>query len=1509
MSVLTSQVRKVSKAFCLSFILFAALSVFNSQLSFSQTITNYNFSATSGTFTAIPDIPVNLSGGSADDGYFNALPIGFDYWYMGTRYTTVSVSTNGWLTLGANITNATINNSLANGGAPRPVIAPLWDDLEMLGFDYNTTGTAPNRVFTVQYLNMEWDYRASPAVSFQVKLYENTGQIQFVYKPESGTINAGSASIGISASATGSGNFLSLNDFGTAPTVSSTTETTIISAKPASGQTYSFTPSKPAAPTGLTFSAIGATAMTLNWTDNSGIETKYEIYRSTDNATFALVTTAAASATSSVQSGLTPGTRYYWRIYAVRETCSTVLTGNRCAINDAVISYPGSPYCSNSGTAIVTRTQTAGSPVGTYSSTAGLSLNTTTGDINLVLSTPGTYTVTYTIAAGACLSHIATAPVIINAAPELSAIAATNLIARYKFSGNADDASGNNNGTLQNSPALTADRFGIANSAYSFNGSSQYVSTANSYTVTSNFTISIWFKTTTAVGGKLIGFGNPQSGLETSYDKHLYMNNAGLVYFGVYPGVAQTINSPLAYNDGNWHQATATLSSSNGLVLYIDGVQVAQNTMVTSAETVTGYWRVGYGKLAGWPSPPTSGYFSGTLDDVSIYHRALAASEVATLYNSPEGAGSGSSSACAGSMLTLTGPTVSGASYLWSGPDGFTSTLQNPASFVFSAAKAGVYSVQVTPSGGCSATAYTSVTISTLGGQWTGNISTDWANPNNWCNGAVPASSANIDIRASAVNMPVLTSNVTVNNVTLNGSATLSIGNTTLSVEGSMSGSGSLIGSANAGLFICGSGPDISLKFLQTNAATRTLKNYTQCRNATVTLIDSMQVTGSLKLNGTSSVLASGPNAYLRLVSTATTIANVDPFPVGASITGDVKVESWFTGGAATNSVSNNANRGTRTLCSPVNDATTSTSVYKQLQGFMFITGTGTGGFDSGTASLLTYKESARYDEGAAAQYTPVTDLNAKSPKGQGFFLYFRGNRSDNITATGNKLVAPYDTPESFAVTYKGVLNQGDITLNLDYNNNTGTNDASYNGFNLVGNPYPATIDWTKVTRSDVANIDNMVSIIRPGGGMTTFSGGYVVNGTQNALPAANTGAPSNANSPVTSFYIQPGQGFYVRARTTGTSIKFTESSKAVLGSPIRLLSTPSVTLDGAHIISGLGFNSVSDDLPEAIYLELSDQYNKEETAVVFKTGDDAAFGADDAVYFAGGTVSLSTLTSDERNVAINFMPEIKKVKEISLMINAAASGVFKLKFTDLAAAGRFRVFLQDELLQNTVDVKTNPEYSFSIDKKNLLSYGSKRFKIIFLPPLPSPTEIFSFTAASKDNVSALQWVTSREKSNDHFEIERSADEVTFTSIGRVKGSANSQTPLAYSYLDKLPLTGNNYYRLKQVGINGDFEYSNTVMVNFNLNGSASKAGSSLFLSVYPNPASDEVSVNLPTPSNKDLLISIFSISGKRLNQTKINPGKAVKADVSHLITGLYILELSDAKTYEIIGRAKFFKD
>ncbi len=121
------------------------------------------------------------------------------------------------------------------------------------------------------------------------------------------------------------------------------------------------------------------------------------------------------SPTTSTIGTLTAGVEYYILLDA-EVTASVIHTFQvNCLCPDATIAYAGSPYCSNAGIATVTRTGTAD---GTYSAApAGLTLNAATGDVTLGTSTPGTYTVTYTIAPGACLVFTTTATITITGAP------------------------------------------------------------------------------------------------------------------------------------------------------------------------------------------------------------------------------------------------------------------------------------------------------------------------------------------------------------------------------------------------------------------------------------------------------------------------------------------------------------------------------------------------------------------------------------------------------------------------------------------------------------------------------------------------------------------------------------------------------------------------------------------------------------------------------------------------------------------------------------------------------------------------------------------------------------------------------------------------------------------------------------------------------------------------------------------------------------------------------------
>ena len=195
------------------------------------------------------------------------------------------------------------------------------------------------------------------------------------------------------------------------------------------------------------------------------------------------------------------------------------------------------------------------------------------------------------------------------------------------------DAAGSSNGTIGTGVTGGAQGAIIADpdTADTFDGTANALvsstTAASAPNVTDAYSASAWFRTTTSTGGKILGYGDAPSGDSSNYDRNIYLDDAGHLNFGVWPGHTVTITSPTTYRDGLWHQVVSTLGPA-GMVLYVDGKQVAARSDTTSAADIYGYWRVGGDNLGGWPNQPTNSSFSGDIDDVSIYPAALTAAQV-----------------------------------------------------------------------------------------------------------------------------------------------------------------------------------------------------------------------------------------------------------------------------------------------------------------------------------------------------------------------------------------------------------------------------------------------------------------------------------------------------------------------------------------------------------------------------------------------------------------------------------------------------------------------------------------------------------------------------------------------------------------------------------------------------------------------------------------------------------------------------------------------------------------
>ena len=207
------------------------------------------------------------------------------------------------------------------------------------------------------------------------------------------------------------------------------------------------------------------------------------------------------------------------------------------------------------------------------------------------------------------------------------------LVAYYPFSGNANDESGNgNNGTIYGAE-LTTDRFGNTNSAYYFNGNS-LISASNSTslnTATSQITISSWVNVENIVTSDVQNIVNKMGSASTKDGYTLEINypQSGIndPTFAIYNPIVTWINSPTPIEINNWAHVVAVYNGSE-MKIYFNGT--LDKSTPASGNITNGSTDLGIGART---ISSDRNYFHGKLDDVRIYNRALAESEILQLYH------------------------------------------------------------------------------------------------------------------------------------------------------------------------------------------------------------------------------------------------------------------------------------------------------------------------------------------------------------------------------------------------------------------------------------------------------------------------------------------------------------------------------------------------------------------------------------------------------------------------------------------------------------------------------------------------------------------------------------------------------------------------------------------------------------------------------------------------------------------------------------------------------------
>ncbi len=169
------------------------------------------------------------------------------------------------------------------------------------------------------------------------------------------------------------------------------------------------------------------------------------------------------------------------------------------------------------------------------------------------------------------------------------------------------------------------------------------------------------------------------------------------------------------------------------------------------------------------------------------------------------------------------------------------------------------------------------------------------------------------------------------------------------------------------------------------------------------------------------------------------------------------------------------------------------------------------------------------------------------------------------------------------------------------------------------------------------------------------------------------------------------------------------------------------------------------------------------------------------------------------------------------------------------------------------------------------------------------PVELVSFEGEHLKGVAnRLTWQTASEIDNDRFELERSFDGRNFELLSTSPGFGTTTEINNYEFYDSDYKTGEHYYRLKQVDVDGRFEYSEIVVLDVNANDNK--------VSVFPNPAQDDISVSFGNDVSGDFALTIFSASGKKLmaQPISLNGERTFNLSIESLPKGVYYAELVD---------------
>lgn len=1084
----------------------------------------------------------NTTSFTQDDNRSDFTDIGFDFWYNGVRYTQFSVSTNGFLDFSSSTNNGgpsggafSYNNSAFTSNT-NPAIAPFYDDLTAQGgtsalgnsLKYITTGSAPNRTLTIEWINMAVYANTTPSLNYQVQLVETTGVIFVNYGVMNAGTNTFSYSMGLNGqtlSATPTAAQLKELQTVNSNTFNNTVQNNL-SVMPTANSQYIFTPPIPTAASGaLSFTGVGQTSVTVNWPNWASNEVGYVVYNSTDNVNFNFVTQSAVNAVSANVLNLLPSTIYYWKVYAVTEGClSSALTGSV------------STLAAGNKTSVITglwSTATTWSPTGVPSAADNVTIangHTVTIDAN---ATCNNLSVGQGVSGVLSIGNNTTARIItvkgnivVNSGGAFKVNTASSITHSITIPGNVT-----NNGTLNFATSVTS----LCNASFTKNGN-QTISGLGTTTVFNKMILNMGTSVNNILDIQTPSFVAPTNFLT------LINGTFKLSTTGASNIIPYTVAATIPLKGAIWlNSALSSISTQAALTMYGD---------ITVSNGV-----FNVGNAADQDLLSNGGYLTinnGTLNIAGKYY-AVGINNL--------------------SKFIISGGNVIVPSI------GSTNTTVAPfqiagvgSQFTMSGG-----SLIIPRAGGTGTQNLGFVNTGTSGGSVTGGTlqigsSSSPAAQIIQINSSF--SVGNILVNSANVNASLLTNSLSViNNVSIN-SGTLTSNNLAISLGGNWNNSGGTYATGTETVTFLGTSPqtiyklggEIFSNITFSNAGTKTLLSAITASNCLINTGSNLDVNttnnqlslkgnftnngtfnarnGLVLLNGivaqsiggtsvssfydltvnntTGAGLSSAENLLntltlsngtfntngkvFTMISTASNTARIAPITGTGNILGNVTVQRYAPGGFT----------GWALLGAPVTSALT----YQDWNdNFAISCASCPNGSAGGFISIYTYDETAVGSYSNSIAYVPMTGITDPISLNKGYWVYL---------GTGAVSTSP------IIIDVVGTVGKFNNTIPLT---RTNTGSVADDGWNLISNPYPSPIKWSAL-KGATAGIDNAIYVYNTDLNGGTGGNASYVNGISS--PALGAGGIGDT--------IPMCQGFYVHS-TGATALNATESIK-VGGNP-----------------------------------------------------------------------------------------------------------------------------------------------------------------------------------------------------------------------------------------------------------------------------------------------------------------------------------------------------------------------